>query len=107
MGCNRLEIVSASRKGQFRGMDQPRMRVHGPKKLNLLHRNTKRPIYLDRDQARGARVEFRPMVGEAREVLLFDDVMVARGGRVETVEDDSDEQVHEHVCDGEREAGTD
>lgn len=46
------------------------------------------------------------MAGEAREVLLFDDVMVARGGRVETVEDDSDEQVHEDVRDGEREAGT-
>ena len=43
------------------------------------------------------------MVGESREILLLDDVVVARRRRVETVEDDSNEQVHEYVRDGQRE----
>lgn len=44
------------------------------------------------------------MVGKPREIFLGDDVMIARRRRVETVEDDSDEQVHEYVRDRQREA---
>lgn len=44
------------------------------------------------------------MVGKPREIFLGDDVVIARRRRVETVEDDSDEQVHEYVRDRQREA---
>lgn len=62
------------------------------------------PTCLDGDQARGAGVKLRPVVGEPREVFLGDDIVITRRRRVETVEDDSDEQVHEYVRDRQREA---
>lgn len=52
---------------------------------------------LDGDEARGPRVELRPVVREPREVFLLYDVVVVCRRRVETVKDDSDEQIHEHV----------
>lgn len=65
---------------------------------------TGHPTCLDGDQARGTGVKLRPMVGKPREVFLGDDVVIARRRRVETIEDDSDEQVHEDVRDRQREA---
>lgn len=44
------------------------------------------------------------MVGKPRKIFLGDDVVIARRRRVETVEDNSDEQVHEYVRDRQREA---
>lgn len=64
------------------------------------------PTYLDGDQARGEGVERRPVMGETHEVLLGDHVLLARRRRVESIEDDSDKQVHEDVRDGQREAFT-
>lgn len=57
------------------------------------------------DHARGARVVLRPMFRESGEVLLGYDVMLVRRSRVEAIEDDSDEEVHEDVRDGQGEAG--
>ena len=62
-------------------------------------------IHLNGDQAGSARVILRPMVRETREVFLGDDVVVVRRGCIETVEDDSDKQVHEHVRDRQRKTG--
>lgn len=50
-------------------------------------------------------VKFSPVVGEPREVFLRDAVLAFFLGRVETIQDNSDEQVQEHERDKKREAG--
>lgn len=56
------------------------------------------------DHTRGARVVLRPMFRESGEVFLGYDVVLVGRCRVEAVEDDSDEEVHEDVRDGQGEA---
>lgn len=48
-------------------------------------------LYLNRDEASGARVVGGPVMREPCEVILSNDVMVASRRRIETVQNDSDE----------------
>lgn len=50
-------------------------------------------------------VKVSPVIREPREVFLRDGVVCVFLGSVETVQDNSDEQVQEDKCDDEREAG--
>lgn len=57
------------------------------------------------DEARRVGVKVGPVIREPREVFLSDEVIGVFLGRVETIQDHSDEQVQEHKRDGERETG--
>lgn len=57
------------------------------------------------DEARGTRITLCPVMRKPREILLRNDVMVARRCGVEAIQDHSDEEVHEHVRDRQCKAG--
>lgn len=62
-------------------------------------------LHLNGQEASCVGVELRPMIGEAAEVILRDDVMVAGRRCIETIQNDSDEEVHEHIRYRQRKAG--
>ena len=51
------------------------------------------------DEAGGVGVVIRPALGKPSEVVLGDDVGGTTGSGVESVQDDADEEVHEHKRD--------